>query len=87
MSSWKTQGITTLLGPQMVESGRYTQADEHKIEGAFRAGDALTCPRCTTALDVRPVPPRTDVSYVRDRLLVVCSSCHGTHVLDKKQVP
>jgi hypothetical protein len=68
----------------MVEPGRYTQADEHEIEGAFRAGDPLICPQCRIALDVRPVPPRADVSYVRDRLLVVCSSCHGTHVLDKK---
>ena len=67
----------------MVEPGHYTQADEHEIEGAFRAGDPLTCPRCRIALDVRPVPPRADVSYVRDRLLVVCSSCHGTHVLDQ----
>ena len=67
----------------MVEPGRYTLADGQEIEGAFRAGDALTCPRCGTALDVRPVPPRADVSYVRDRLLVVCSSCHGIHVLDR----
>ena len=67
----------------MVEHGRYTQADEHEIEAAFRAGNVLICPGCGTALDQRPVPPRTDVSYVRDRLLVVCSSCHGTHVLDK----
>ena len=71
----------------MDESGRYTQADEREIEDAFRAGDALTCPRCGAALDLRPVPPRTDVSYVRDRLLVVCSSCHCTHVLDRKQAP
>jgi len=70
----------------MVESRRYTQADEHEIEHAFRAGTALTCPRCGTPLDVRPVPPRADVSYVRDRLLVVCSSCHAAHVLDKKAI-
>ena len=67
----------------MVEPGCYTQADEYEIENAFRTGDLLTCPRCRTSLDVRSVPPRADVSYVRDRLLVVCSSCHSTHVLDK----
>ena len=71
----------------MAEPGRYTQSDEHEIEGAFRVGDALTCPRCGAALDLQPVPPRTDVSYVRDRVLVVCSSCHRTHVLDRKQTP
>ena len=71
----------------MDESGGYTQADESEIERALRAGDELTCPRCGAALDLRPVPPRTDVSYVRDRLLVLCSSCHGTHVLDRKHAP
>ena len=73
--------------PAPDERGRHTHPDEGEIERAFRAGDALSCPRCGTALDLRPVPPRTDVSYVRDRLLVVCSSCHRTHVLDRKQAP
>jgi hypothetical protein len=71
----------------MAAPGRYTHADEREIEDAFRAGDALTCPRCGATLDLRPVPPRTDVSYVRERLIVVCSSCHRTHVLDLKQAP
>ncbi len=71
----------------MAAPGRYTHADEQEIEDAFRAGDVLKCPRCGPALDLRPIPPRTDVSDVRDRLLVVCSSCHRTHVLDKKPAP
>jgi hypothetical protein len=69
----------------MVESSHYTSADESVIEHAFLKGDALTCPRCEIALDLRPVPPRDDVSYVRDRVIVVCSTCHATHVLDRKQ--
>ena len=71
----------------MDESGAYTQGEEHQIDGAFRSGEALICPRCRIALDLRGVPPRNDVSYVRDRVLVVCSECHGTHVLDRKQAP
>ena len=61
-------------------------ADErHALERAFREGQDLDCPRCTVALDRRPVPPRREVSYVRDRLWLVCPSCHRTVVLDRRE--
>ncbi len=54
------------------------------LEQALYAGKALTCPQCGTTLDQRSVPPRPDVSYVRDRLWLVCPNCHGTAVLDRR---
>jgi hypothetical protein len=55
------------------------------IARALAEGRPLTCPRCSTALDRRPVPPRRDVAYVRDRIWVVCPGCHSTGVLDRRE--
>jgi hypothetical protein len=57
------------------------------LAAAMDEGRPLTCPRCGTALDRRPVPPRRDVSYVRDRLWLVCPQCHATGVLDRRETP
>lgn len=54
------------------------------LERALHAGEPLDCPDCRVALDQRAVPPRTDVSYVRDRVWLVCPSCHATVVLDRR---
>ncbi len=54
------------------------------IERAFRANHDLTCPECEVALDRRAIPPRKDVSYVRDRLWLVCPACSSTVVLDRR---
>ncbi|MDX1495173.1 MAG: hypothetical protein R3253_13985 [Longimicrobiales bacterium] len=63
----------------------FTEGERRALGAALRAGEALLCPRCATRLDQRPVPPRTDVSYVRDRAWVSCPSCHRSAVLDRKQ--
>lgn len=55
-----------------------------RLGEAVRAGDAVSCPECATPLDSRRVPPRPDVSYVRDRVWLVCPSCHRTAVVDRK---
>jgi len=47
------------------------------------AGEALRCPLCRGPLDERAVPPRADVSYVRDRIWLVCTACARTAVLDR----
>lgn len=54
------------------------------LERALREGGALDCPDCAVPLDRRPVPPRRDVSYVRDRVWLVCSRCASTVVLDRR---
>lgn len=63
----------------------YTTEQERTLAGAFHGGGALTCPACEVPMDRRAVPPRPDVSYVRDRVLLLCPSCHRTHVIDRRE--
>jgi hypothetical protein len=63
----------------------FTEQEGHRLGEALAAGRPLTCPRCDVALDRREVPPRRDVSYVRDRLWLVCPVCHRTIVLDRSE--
>ena len=63
----------------------YRGDDERTLRAAFRNGESLDCPRCMSPLDLRKVPPRNDVSYVRDRIWVTCATCHRTMVLDRRQ--
>lgn len=67
--------------------GSYTHEEIHALAQGAAAGAPLVCPRCTVALDRRPIPPRRDVSYVRDRLWLVCPSCHRTAVVDHRERP
>lgn len=69
----------------MTHPADFEPDDQRALRFAFREGVALVCPSCDVALDARPVPPRSDVSYVRDRLWVTCPSCHRSVVLDRRQ--
>lgn len=64
---------------------RYTDTEIHHLEAALAGGSELCCPRCDAPLDRWPVPPRRDVSYVRDRLWLVCPECRRTVVLDRRE--
>lgn len=64
---------------------RYTSTEIHRLESALAKGESLVCPRCATPLERWPVNPRRDVSYVRDRLWLVCSECRRTVVLDRRE--
>lgn len=57
----------------------------HALARAVDEGLVPSCPRCAVPLDRRDVPPRPDVSYVRDRVWVICPSCHRTAVLDRRE--
>jgi hypothetical protein len=37
-------------------------------------------------MDRRGVPPRAEVSYVRDRVWLVCRKCHRSAVFDRRQL-
>lgn len=63
----------------------YTHEEIHALGTAMGLGHPLDCPRCSVPLDRRSVPPRRDVSYVRDRLWLVCPSCHRSVVLDRRE--
>jgi hypothetical protein len=55
-----------------------------EIARVVREGAHPFCPRCGVRLDERAVPPRPDVSYVRDRVWLVCPSCRRTTVVDRR---
>ena len=40
-----------------------------------RGANSPRCPRCRAACSVIRVEPRSDVAYVRDRIVVRCSGC------------
>lgn len=63
----------------------FTEEERRALGASLRSGAPLECPRCGAALDRREVPPRPDISYVRDRVWVTCTSCRRTGVLDRKQ--
>lgn len=83
------QGVFRILEPgeDIVDSRRlFSRAEEASIRSSVLSGVlSIVCPRCEGRLDVRPVPPRSDVAYVRDRILLVCNGCGRSLVLDRIQ--
>ena len=63
----------------------FTEEETQEIVHAFLTREDLRCPRCRIPMDARPVPPRPDVSYVRDRLWLVCPGCRRSIVLDRRE--
>jgi hypothetical protein len=63
---------------------RFSAEEERQLANALRGAAPPPCPRCGGALDEWPIPPRSDVSYVRDRIWLVCPACRRTAVLDRR---
>jgi hypothetical protein len=62
----------------------------HEIERiriALTGGAEPECPRCGGRFDRTEVPPRSDVSYVRNRVWLICSSCNTGLILDRPKTP
>ena len=62
----------------------FDASETHELEEELRSGSVLLCPRCEVPLDTRAIPPRQDVSYVRDRVWLSCPECQRSAVLDRK---
>ncbi len=65
----------------------FTDEETKELTRALLGDHVLLCPRCGVPLDTRSVPPRRDVSYVRDRMWLVCPRCRRTAVLDRRDRP
>ena len=63
----------------------FTADERRALERLLAAGQSV-CPRCGSALDRREVPPRADISYVRDRIWLLCGGCGATAVLDRERI-
>jgi len=61
-----------------------TPHEERALREQLEEGVPPECPRCKTVLATTLVPPRSDVSYVRNRVLLMCGSCDMKVVLDRK---
>lgn len=63
----------------------FNRAEEALIRNSVhQAMQSISCPRCGDGMELQAVPPRPDVAYVRDRLLLVCSGCGRSLVMDRK---
>ena len=63
----------------------YSADERRALEQRLAHGERV-CPRCGTALEARDVPPSREVSYVRDRVWLVCGGCGASVVLDRRRV-
>jgi hypothetical protein len=59
-------------------------SEEAALRTQLKEGKPPTCPRCNATLRTFPVPPRSDVAYVRNRALLECDSCRFRVALDRK---
>lgn len=63
----------------------YTPEERHLVERTLARGKRA-CPRCAGALELRDVPPRTEVAYVRDRVWLLCAACGASAVIDRRRI-
>ena len=62
----------------------FSVAQRRMLQARIDAGGAVACPVCGVPLDRLDVAPRSDVSYVRTRVVLTCSRCHRWAALDRK---
>jgi hypothetical protein len=63
--------------------GSFSAEEERELRGQLAQGDQPSCPRCDGALDLMPARPRSDVAYVRNRVLIQCPRCKVKGVVDR----
>ncbi len=62
---------------------RLTPGEERELRKAMDRGETPLCPRCRRPLEVVPVPPSSQVAYVRRRALLTCGPCGLTIPVDR----
>lgn len=83
MSTTNDTRITPIVEAREAMPDDFSPEQAQQIAGAIGAGQPPMCPICFVRLDSTKVPPRGDVSYVRNRVWLVCASCHRGTVLDR----
>jgi len=84
VSTSKDTLISGLAERKVVMTKAFNAGQVEQIAQEVRTGEPPTCPECSVPLESRQVPPRTDVSYVRNRVWLVCSNCRRTAVIDRR---
>jgi hypothetical protein len=65
-------------------SAPYARQEVAQMRAEWRAGATPLCPRCETPFFEVSVPPRDDVSYVRNRVHFRCPRCAQSATLEKR---
>lgn len=63
----------------------YSRSEERALEEALRQGEDAVCPRCHGPMERRRIPPSAAVSYVRDRLWLLCAACGRSAFVDRRR--
>lgn len=58
--------------------------EEKDLREDIQKDRPLACPRCHAPLRSTSIPPRSDVSYVRNRVILECELCDFLAALDKR---
>jgi hypothetical protein len=61
----------------------YTADQRRRLQDLLRAGQPLVCPACGGSLTQQRVAPPGEVSYVRRRVLLICTVCRRSAALDR----
>lgn len=65
----------------------FTEEERQALLTRLREGERRPpCPRCGRTTGRRDVPPREEVSYVRDRIWLVCGPCGRSAVVDRREI-
>ena len=62
----------------------YSAEEETGLRREVAEGRVPACPRCGEPMARTPIPPRSDVAYVRSRTLLHCQKCVLRCVVDVK---
>ena len=77
-------GIRAMAGEGRAMMDLANPSEEAALRRQLKEGKAPACPRCNATLRTVPVPPRSDVAYVRHRALLECDTCRFRVALDRK---
>jgi len=85
-SFWRDRGALERGGNEEVRiTGGFTEEERRRIAALVGGGErAPPCPRCGRPLQLREIPPRADLPYVRSRLWLLCDRCEATAVFDRR---
>jgi len=67
------------------DSPPLSRDESRTLREAWRTGSPLLCPRCALPMSPTAVPPRSDVSYVRRRTLLVCQGCGSSMAVEARE--
>ena len=63
--------------------GGFTASEERDLHRQVAMGSGPHCPRCDDPMSLTPVHSPPEVAYVRDRVILQCSSCQLHCVVDR----